>query len=363
MICGYSNIYDLCNNKYSYEYANFVTNSKYAIPNTGNDGAVYRIDKITQEKILLQPNSTLKIHNCNSDDDNPELTAWECYLWYKSNNGVISNPLISEYKKQQIKLINTECNNFLNNGILVKINNFATNITLSQNGAYSNTAVDETINYSILLPALYDDVINFSNILSLATLMNANDSSDPLPPLIDYYNNAHFLNYTNLSNILSNYFNKLKIYKLILDNLITNINNATTVDNVQKQIFYTNLPIISNDKSTNASSSNNINIKFSTLSCEEVNNLCDPPCDPDSCEACVDGNCVSLCAGNEYCYNGICESDTCCEYNSTSCPEGFCWSLSVNCQECNYFTCPQPNDLSPQPAGLGETTYRPCPLN
>lgn len=365
MICGYSNIYDLCSSKYVYEYASFILKDGYAIPNTGYDGSVYRIDKNTQEKLLLEPNSSLQIYNCATNDENASLTAWECYLWYKNNNGIINNPPLSKYKEEQIKNVTTTYNKTLANGILITINNFATDITIAENGAYSNTIVSETTNYTILLPALNDDVVNFSNILSLATLMNINDSKDPLPPLVDYYNNAHFLNYYNLSNILANYFNKLKNYKLILDNIINQINNASTIDDIQKQIFFTSLPTTTYNKLTNVSTSNDAIIKFSTLNCEEVNNLCDPPCDPDSCDTCVDGNCVSLCAENEYCYNGICETDTCCVYLSSLTENGLAWGLDSCCQECDSENiiycdlCPPASSL-PAPTSEGLTTYRPC---
>lgn len=328
MICGYSNIYDYCSNKYSYEYATFVTNSKYATPNTGLNGSVYRTDKTSQEKILLQPNSNLQIYNCDTNEENPELTAWDCYLWYKNNSGVINNPPLSEYKKEQTRIVNIEYNNFLTNGILIKLDNFATEVSVSQNGAYSNTTASGIINFTILLPALHDDIINFSNTLSLASLMYTNNDPDPIPPLVDYYNNAHFLNYYNLTNILSNYFNKLKNYRLILDNLNDKISSASTIDDVQKQKFYTNLPTITYDKATDLTTTNNSIIKFSSLTCEEVNNLCDPPCDPNSCQICVSGVCISLCAGNQYCCSGICQNIACCITNgdcgNNCCVDGEC---------------------------------------
>jgi hypothetical protein len=369
MICGYSNIYDLCSSKYVYEYASFILKDGYVIPNTGYDGSVYRIDKNTQEKVLLEPSSSLQIYSCDTNDENASLTAWECYLWYKNNNGIINNPSLSKYKEEQIKNVTTTYNKTLTNGILITIDNFATDITIAANGAYSNTVVSETTNYTILLPALNDDIINFSNILSLATLMNINDSKDPLPPLVDYYNNAHFLNYYNLTNILSNYFNKLKNYKLILDNTIAQINNASTIDDIQKQVFSTSLPTTTYNKLTNISGSNDIIIKFSTLSCEELNNLCDPPCDPNSCQECIDGSCQSLCEDGQYCCNGVCQNETCeeCITNSDcgsgsccvngECIEAYCpgmfegepnecpcvngdfecpdWNAGTNCWECN----------------------------
>lgn len=311
MICGYANIYDLCSNKYTYEYASFSVNNGYAIPNTGYDGSVYRTDKNSQQKVLLEPSSTLTISTCDLSDDNPDLTAWECYLWYKNTNGLISEPPLSKYKEEQIKNVTTQYNNVLSNGILITINNFAIDIGISQNGAYSNTIISQTTNYTILLPALDDDIINFSNILSLATLMNANDSTDPLPPLVDYYNNAHFLNYYNLTNILSNYFNKLKNYKLILDNLIIAINSSSSIDDVQKQVFYTTLPTITYNKASNLSAKNDTIVKFTTLTCEEINKLCDPPCDPNSCQECVDGSCIDLCDEGECCNDGICGACGC----------------------------------------------------
>lgn len=293
MICGYSNIYDLCSNKYTYEYASFSINNGYAVANTGYDGSVYRTDKNSQQKVLLEPSSTLTISTCDLSDDNLDLTAWECYLWYKNNDGLVSDPPLSKYKEEQIKNVTTQYNNVLSNGILITINNFAIDIGISQNGAYSNTTISQTTNYTILLPALNDDIINFSNILSLATLMNTNYSTDPLPPLVDYYNNAHFLNYYNLSNILSNYFNKLKNYKLILDNLIITINNSATIDDIQKQVFYTALPTITYNKASNLSAKNDTIVKFSILAYEDINKLCDPPCDPDT-QQCIDGVCYDL---------------------------------------------------------------------
>lgn len=316
MICGYSNIYDLCSNKYTYEYASFSINNGYAVANTGYDGSVYRTDKNSQQKVLLEPSSTLTISTCDLSDDNPDLTAWECYLWYKNTNGLISEPPLSKYKEEQIKNVTTQYNNVLSNGILITINNFAIDIGISQNGAYSNTIISQTTNYTILLPALDDDIINFSNILSLATLMNANDSTDPLPPLVDYYNNAHFLNYYNLTNILSNYFNKLKNYKLILDNLIIAINSSSSIDDVQKQVFYTTLPTITYNKASNLSAKNDTIVKFTTLTCEEINKLCDPPCDPNSCQECVDGGCQSLCEGGQYCCDGFCQNEPCVDCNT-----------------------------------------------
>ena len=103
MICGYANIYDLCSNKYTYEYASFSVNNGYAIPNTGYDGSVYRTDKNSRQKVLLEPSSTLTISTCDLSDDNPNLTAWECYLWYKNNGGLVSDPPLSKYKEEQIK--------------------------------------------------------------------------------------------------------------------------------------------------------------------------------------------------------------------------------------------------------------------
>jgi hypothetical protein len=162
--------------------------------------------------------------------------------------------------------------------------------------------------------------------------MNINDSKDPLPPLVDYYNNAHFLNYYNLTNILSNYFNKLKNYKLILDNTIAQINNASSIDDIQKQVFYTSLPTITYSKASNLSTKNDTIIKFSTLNCEEINNLCDPPCDTNTCQTCVSGVCMSLCNENQYCCNGTCQDEPCCTTNgdcgNDCCVDGECVASS-----------------------------------
>lgn len=311
MICGYSNIYDLCSNKYSYEYATFSVENNTIVANTGYSGSVYRTDKNTKEKILLEASSSLNIPNCDLNEENSELTAWECYLWYKNNSGTISNPPLENYKLAQIDLINTTYENLLDNGILISIDNFATNINVTIDGAYAGTTVSESVNFKIILPAKKDDIINFSNILSLATLLNANDDFTPFPPLVDIYNNAHFLNYYNLTNILSNYFNKLKTYKLIKDDLIDKVINSSTIDDVVKQSFYANYSTLNYSKKTNNSASNDITVKFSNLTCEEINKLCDPACDPSNCEICVDGVCESLCSENECCNNGVCGACGC----------------------------------------------------
>jgi hypothetical protein len=311
MICGYSNIYDLCSNKYTYEYATFSVENNTIVANTGYSGSVYRTDKNTKEKILLEASSSLNIPNCDLNEENSELIAWECYLWYKNSGGFIDNPPLEDYQIAQIEHINNTYENLLDNGILISIDNFATNISVSVDGAYAGTTVSESVNFKIILPAKKDDIINFSNILSLATLLNANDDFTPLPPLVDIYNNAHFLNYYNLTNILSNYFNKLKTYKLIKDDLIDKVINSSTIDDVVKQSFYTNYSTLNYSKQTNNSASNDITVKFSNLTCEEINKLCDPPCDPDSCESCVDGVCESLCSENECCNNGVCGACGC----------------------------------------------------
>jgi hypothetical protein len=327
MICNYANIYDYCCNKYSYAYASFITNNNYVVANTGYDGSVYRTDKTTNEIVLLQPNSSLQIKTCDLNDESPELNAWECYLWYKNNNcGPVSDPPLEDYQLAQIDLINSNYDSALDNGLLITISNFATDISLSVNGAYSNTTISETTNFSIVLPAKKDDVINFSNILSLATLLNANDDSSPLPPLIDYYNNAHFLNYYNLTNILSNYFNKLKSYKIIKDNLINNVLNSSTISDIQKQTFapsYTST--LTSDKNTNLSSKNSTIVKFSSLSCEEKEKLCDPPCDPTNCESCINGQCVGSCPECEV--NNDCTYYYCTDAGTVAtcdeCPAGY----------------------------------------
>lgn len=315
MICGYENIYDLCENQFSYTYATVIIFNDYAVADTGNNAAVYRTDKNNNTTILLEPGSSLPIKTCALDDNNEDFTAWDCYLWYKNTNGVIGNPPLEDYQIVQIEYINTIYQNLLDNGILIKIDNFATNMSTSD-GAYANVVVSETANYTILLPAKNDDIINFTNILSLATLLNNNNSSDPIPPLIDYYNNAHFLNYYNLTNILVNYFNKLKYYENLKDTLIQKVLNAQSISDVQAQVFHTNISVLNSNKATNYSKSNSTIIKFNSLTCEEINNICDPPCNIDNCEACIDGSCSSLCAEGQCCYNGSCIDCLSCELNS-----------------------------------------------
>lgn len=269
MVCGYENIYDFCSNQYTYTYASFIVEDKYVVANTGYDGSVYRTDKNTQKTILLEPLANSKVKTCNDSDDDEGFTDWDCYIWYKNNGGFINNPPVEEYQLAQIDYINNTYSNLLENGILVSINNFVINTTIS-NEQYGGTVVSESTEYSILLPAQDHDIVNFSNILSLATLKNINNDKEPLPAIIDYYNNAHFLNYYNLTNILSNYFNKIKYYFSLKNNLVNNVLNLSSINEIQSQLFYSCGSALDFNNTTNISTNNSSNIiKFSTLTCEE----------------------------------------------------------------------------------------------
>ncbi len=68
--------------------------------------------------------------------------------------------------------------------------------------------------------------------------------------------------------------------------------------------------------------------------------VCDPPCDPDLCEVCVDGDCVSECVGDEVCVDGECvepavDCDPPCDPDLCEvCVDGDCVSECVGDEVC-----------------------------
>ena len=101
--------------------------------------------------------------------------------------------------------------------------------------------------------------------------------------------------------------------------------------------------------------------QLDTSSCTD----CEAPCDPDNCEQCTDGECISVCNPNETCFQGQCATDDCdpgcnlslCEIcqNGTCeitcsldqiCDDGLCMSEGCNpgcdpdsCESCQSGTC------------------------
>lgn len=269
MFCGYENVYDYCNNQHKYTYANLIASNCYAVPNSGVYASVYRTDLSSGQTILIQYPASTPLLSCGSDEDSQGFNNWDCYQQFLNNGGVVQNPSFEEYKLAQNDIIQECYQNLLDAGILITIDNFINNMTPYQDGAYVSVAPDDLTTYSIHLPATEEDVINFSNILSQATLANAASSKALLTPLVDYYNVAHFLNYLNLVNILSNYFNKLKIYATLKNNLLNDLQLAESISDVQNLTFYGYKPSSKSNVATDITAANATIVKSNILDCIE----------------------------------------------------------------------------------------------
>lgn len=330
MICNYQNITDYCNNKFTYQY---VTTPVSASGDTVT--SVIRIDKDTGQKITISSDSNLFVEPCDNNDVLEVISYWECYKIYVSNNNPVLPPSLETLNSNQKNNVFSNYDSNIQDGVSIKIDN-------------SNTIV---INSSI------ENQIHLGNIVCLANILYSKNSNNTMPYILDINNSAYYLNYSTLRKVLTEYFQKTSSTKRVKDDLIYQLNTIQSSDDISNK-YYCDNKVSNNIIKTNIVI-NYDNYKDPLVSPPEI---CDPPCDPDSCQTCVDGFCISLCNENEYCYNSTCQTDTCCEYNSTTGVDGIYWSLTVNCQECNYFTCPDYSTVMPQPTALGQTTYRPCPL-
>lgn len=267
MFCGYQTVYDYCNENYSYTYANLIEYKGYAVPDSGNFASVYRTDILNNNILLLESTNYNPLNNCDINDDNDGITIWGCYQIYLINGGQVSDPPLEQYKISQSQIIQNSYKAQLNAGILISIDNFITNVAPYQDGAYVQIAPEDTTNYKIHLPASEEDIINFSNILSQATLINTIDSKNKLTPVLDYYNVAHFLNYLNLANILSNYFNQIKTYTNIKDNLLYMLDNAQSISDIQNLSFYAYKPSSKVNAITDITQKNSPIIQSNSIDC------------------------------------------------------------------------------------------------
>lgn len=282
MFCGYIDINDYCNNRYSYTYANLVENNCYAVPDSGNLAYVYRQDLVTEEVILITPSDYAPLQPCDIDDESQGFNNWDCYQSFLNNGGTVNDPSFEQYKLAQNDIIQDCYKNLIDAGVLICIDNFITNVAPYQDGAYIQVAPEDTTDYCIHLPATEEDVINFSNILSQATLLNATNSNDAISPLLDYNNVAHFLNYLNLVNILTNYFHKLQLYATLKNNLLSDLQLAESISDIQNLTFYGYKPSSKSSIGTDFTAANETIIKSNTLDCIEDTGETATPCSNDT---------------------------------------------------------------------------------
>jgi hypothetical protein len=131
-----------------------------------------------------------------------------------------------------------------------------------------------------------------------------------MPSFSDSENKIYSVSYDTLVSIFKTYFNKVVYYKNLKESLVSQCLNCNTLSDIETLNWCDTKVLVSNIQSTKIVT--NVE-KTSIQNCEDITvsgPLCDPPCDPDSCESCVNGECIGLCQETDECCNSICYSDS-----------------------------------------------------
>ena len=309
MICNYTNTIDLCCNKYSYSFINVIPSGITVIADKSETSPVFRTDKSTLETKIISLSSNNLIPTCDINDDSEDTTDWECYIIYRYlASGIISDPPLQTFKNVQIDLINSSYSATLEDGILVTINT-----------------------KNIILGSSINDQISYKSILSYAQALYDDDTDASMPPFTDKNGQVYNLSYSDLIVVFKTYFEKVILYKNLKDTLINQCSNSSTIDNIQQLNWCSTKPLTGSLIGTKIVTTVDKPIVQSCIVVDNINISCDPPCDPESCEECIDGNCVNFCDPGEYCNNGVCENNTCSQ------PTPACgWHPYQDCLECEW---------------------------
>jgi Cys-rich repeat protein len=201
MICGYNNIYDLCINKYTYQYIN----------GSGSiNDPVLRIDKIDDSRSYISPINTDVIVPCDYNDEIEAVTSWDCYQIYKNFSLSVSNNSLQQQKNNQTSTVSNFNNSTLNAGIDISISN----------------------NNTITLKTTKEDQIHIGNIVAYANLLYEQNINSKMPPILDINSNAYNLNYQQLFKVCSEYLNTIILYHYINKDLNNSLSNSTTSDEI-----------------------------------------------------------------------------------------------------------------------------------
>lgn len=309
MICDYQNIYDYCLNKFSYQYATTPASTSGDITTS-----VIRTDKDTGEIITISPDSNLYVLPCDNNDIVEVMSVWECYEIYVGNNKIVSQPSLVTLNTIQKEDVIENYDKNLQDGVTIKIDSYNT----------------------IILDGKIENQIHLGNVICLANILYNEDANSVMPYILDINNIAYYLNYNTLKSILTKYFQKVSNQKMAKDDLLNQLEIIKTSDDILNKYYC-------NEKVSKNILKENTVIDYSTYKDVSVlpPGICDPPCDPESCEICVDGSCVSSCGQGECCDNGLCGN---CIYGEC-CVNGQCqetWffdssvSTTVNCQPPGY---------------------------
>jgi hypothetical protein len=171
--CNYTNVIDYCCNNFTYEYASVISSISNVVA-SGN--SVYRIDKNTNDKILLNSYSLDPLISCDVNDEETNITNWGCFEIYKDVcNNTVNAPSVSV-------LIENHINNINNTNIKVTLND-----------------------RNIILDASLESQAHLQATLALAHILYREVSSSQMPYITDIYDRAYILSYNDLKSVINSY--------------------------------------------------------------------------------------------------------------------------------------------------------------
>jgi hypothetical protein len=147
-----------------------------------------------------------------------------------------------------------------------------------------------------------------------------------MPYILDINNIAYYFSYNDLKSLLKTYFYKVAKVKNIKDDLLFQVSADTNSEDINsKSLCKTKVAvnIFNENKSIDISTYKN------PILVSLPSGICDPPCDPNNCETCVSGQCISLCSSGQCCDDGVCV-DQC---QRTICTDAGSCSV-ISCAEC-----------------------------
>ncbi len=298
MICNYQNITDYCLNKFSYQYTTTPTSASGDLVTS-----VIRTDKDTGQKITISSDTDLFIEPCDNNDLVEVISYWECYAIYVNNGNVVNSPDLLVTNTLQTDSVLKNYDNSLQDGVSISIDSYNT----------------------IILDGTIENQIHLSNVICLANILYNENTNSAMPYILDINNTAYYLNYSTLKLVLTKYFETVSKQKVVKDDLLNQLQTIKTSDDISNKYYC-------NNKTSQNIIQSNIVIDYSTY--QEISDVttgvCDPPCDSNSCETCVDGQCVSLCDSGECCDDGVCVA----QCQRTICVDSGTCSV-VSCDDCN----------------------------
>lgn len=210
MFCNYENITDYCLNNFSYQYASLKNDGFFLSDDTSDSASVYRTDLTNGTTKLISLLSSDIVLGCDSNDDESNISEWNCYQIYRNlGESNISSAPLETYIEYQKKLVAESYSNVLDSGI---------SISLREN--------------NFILSAKIEDVIYYASLSSQAQYLYDNDPDNQMPSFFDKDGNTHTLSYSDLIFVLKIYLNKVIHYKNLIDNINRLIDNVETIDEI-----------------------------------------------------------------------------------------------------------------------------------